>query len=874
MARKQVKNDYPFYQAILAFYKQNKGMIRKHYKDATKKFLDYNDKTIRNEAFLREPQFEALEIYVFIKEYLNNQSVKDMFADWYNKKGRFELRDPYRKHKEDRMYEQNLLDILVDDVTAEVYNDVFDQLSVQNEPYSNYIYALTMGLGKTILMATCIFYEFILASKHKNDSRYCHNVLVFAPDKTVLESLREIKTFDMSKVVPKEYLSFLSTNISFHYLDDKSTTLNTIDGSDYNVIISNTQKIILKTKHKDKSSAEKLFDDSIKIEVDDVLDDFTKSLYADVDMLRDGEEVTTNQRFQKIIRLKQLGIYVDEAHHLFGTELKNSLSDKNKDTSLRFTINKIAESLSKNSEKVVACFNYTGTPYVENKILPEVVYTFGLKDAIYDGYLKNVDPNGYENVKDKEYLKIVLTDFFKTYGDNLYEGLLPKIAIYCATIDELNNIVKPEIENILNDLGVDISTILVNDGESKNTDIKEFNELDIIGTEGSKKQVILLVGKGREGWNCRSLFAVALFRSPKNSDNFVLQSTMRCLRQITETQQSAKVYLSKDNYDTLNSELQKNFNINIKELKGAKEDKIDVIVHIVKPNRNIKLDEIKKKYTLNEKNPISKFDINIEKIDVEKYKSYHIEKKGLNSKYSEVTKEIKTESNRHYSKYSIVYEIARYLNKSPLQIKDILESSGKFDDIEKIVSSYNDVLFDVIVPKLFDYLYELKEETVSETKVLPLIKYRKDTDHFVFRTKQNLCINMSEKEVETFTSKSFHVDNYCFDSEPEKRMFLKYLNSDKVLEVYFTGMFTGSENGLSVQYIDPNSNIIRTYYPDILVFYKDGRTEIVEVKGDNKIDDAEVAAKADAAMELAEASKMIYNIYKSSDIMNDRIKVK
>ena len=51
-----------------------------------------------------------------------------------------------------------------------------------------------------------------------------------------------------------------------------------------------------------------------------------------------------------------------------------------------------------------------------------------------------------------------------------------------------------------------------------------------------EKQFILLCNKGREGWNCRSLFGVALFRSPK-STIFVLQATMRCLRQITDNQQ-------------------------------------------------------------------------------------------------------------------------------------------------------------------------------------------------------------------------------------------------------------------------------------------------------------------------------------------------
>ena len=103
-------------------------------------------------------------------------------------------------------------------------------------------------------MATCIFYEFILASKFPKDDRFCHNALVFAPDKTVLQSLKEIQTFDLFKVVPTEYAQFLSMNIKFHYLDDTSTTLNTINDSDFNIIISNTQKIILKEVHKEKSA--------------------------------------------------------------------------------------------------------------------------------------------------------------------------------------------------------------------------------------------------------------------------------------------------------------------------------------------------------------------------------------------------------------------------------------------------------------------------------------------------------------------------------------------------------------------------------------------------------------------------------------------
>lgn len=108
-------------------------------------------------------------------------------------------------------------------------------------------------------MGTCIFYEFLLANKYPKDKRFCHNALVFAPDKTVLESLREIMTFDKTKVVPPEYARVLDANIKFHYLDESGTTLQTIDDSDFNIVISNNQKIIVKKKRKEDKPTDVLF---------------------------------------------------------------------------------------------------------------------------------------------------------------------------------------------------------------------------------------------------------------------------------------------------------------------------------------------------------------------------------------------------------------------------------------------------------------------------------------------------------------------------------------------------------------------------------------------------------------------------------------
>ena len=145
-------------------------------------------------------------------------------------------------------------------------------------------------------------------------------------------------------------------------------------------------------------------------------------------------------------------------------------------------------------------------------MLPEVVYAYGLRESIWNGYLKDADPIAFENVKDTEFLRMAVTTFWERYGGKTYEGLNPKLAIYASRVEEAVNEVRPALEEILADLGIPASSILVNVGETKYTkdeDIRNFNDLDVQGSQGNEKQFIILVDKGKEGWNCRSLFGVA-----------------------------------------------------------------------------------------------------------------------------------------------------------------------------------------------------------------------------------------------------------------------------------------------------------------------------------------------------------------------------
>ena len=80
-------------------------------------------------------------------------------------------------------------------------------------------------------------------------------------------------------------------------------------------------------------------------------------------------------------------------------------------------------------------------------------------------------------------------------------------------------------------------------------------------------------------------------------------------------------------------------------------------------------------------------------------------------------------------------------------------------------------------------------------------------------------------------------------------------------------MLTHGQSDFVINYIDPISHTVRSYYPDFLVLLNDGSYQIIEVKGDNMIDDDIVKAKADYATQLASASNMTYKMIKGSEAM-------
>ncbi|USI79102.1 DEAD/DEAH box helicase family protein [Sphingopyxis sp. USTB-05] len=865
--KKTIRQDFAFFQALLKFYTDNRGTIRRDYKQLSKQILDFNDPALRTDAFLRKPQFEALEIYVFLKEFGDNAHVHQLFQQWAKNEGLFTA---FQTTGADRRGQGTLLPFMELEGEAQ-YEAIFAKLSERARSYPNYIFALTMGLGKTILMATCIFYEFLLANKFSKDARFCKNALVFAPDKTVLQSLKEIQTFDLSNVVPPEYANFLRSNLKFHFLDDTASTIGAQDGSSFNVIISNTQKIILKRRSATTTATDKLFSEKTG-----TLSEVYGELY---EMLGEAApetdaDLAVNARFQRIARLPQLGVYVDEAHHSMGAALEKDLGQAKQDSALRTTIDELARALEHKKTSVVGCYNFTGTPYVKDTIMPEVVYAYGLKPAIDNKYLKQPDFVDYSgNVKSGDFLKLAVQDFWEREGENRREGMLPKLAIFASTIDELDNELRPALEKILTDLGVATSRILVNVGDEKLTtdeDIREFNRLD---TESSDKQFILLVGKGREGWNCRSLFGVALYRKPK-SRIFVLQSTMRCLRSIGDVQETGHIYLSAENMEILKDELQQNFRVTTDEIGPKKTDDNETyIVTAVPPPVVLTITRRRQLFQTRRKDEPERLAFDLSDAALEPYRAILRRRKAVNAAIDEQEDVTARLENRKFSEYTLVAEAARYFagdSVSPFDISTMLESTDAgLPRLVEAVNMSNDVLYDLVIPSIFHAIFEIKTFDDSVEEKIELVKgYNPETNSvpsFTFRAKPQLVASRDFPEYVGTRHRTFHLDHYCFDSQPEIDFFEKVLKLNDGDKIYFTGMLVHGQSGFRVNYIHPESRTVCNYYPDFLILREDGSTHLVEVKSAWKENDPIVLAKKEASERLAEDSKFHYSLLTRDD---------
>ena len=289
-----------------------------------------------------------------------------------------------------------------------------------------------------------------------------------------------------------------------------------------------------------------------------------------------------NKLRDALCEIPSLTVMLDEVHHTYGKQKKSASKDLKK---LREAVEVI-----NSSGRVNSVIGFSGTPYAENRLTigSHVIKLNQIQDIVYDYPLNKGIGNFLKtptirkaDVAERKFMEQALADFFADFDKEYENGTQSKIAFYCPSVASLNETILPIVQDWYGQHRKgkegEIFKFYRNEGEYKLPKGSEamYHNLD---KPYSKVRVILLVAIGKEGWDCRSLTSVVLPRKV-TAKNFVLQTTCRCLREVTDaSQEKALIYLSPDNYKTLNQELHDNYRLKIKDLLGHSDEKMAVQV--------------------------------------------------------------------------------------------------------------------------------------------------------------------------------------------------------------------------------------------------------------------------------------------------------
>jgi hypothetical protein len=766
---------------------------------------------------LRAPQLRALETYWYLRLVERTPHVVKLYeklfpkrADWLKALGvpnaAFERVD----FNLDALWQALRFD---DDLVAEFRLQALRETLTLD--YPSYILALAMGAGKTALIGAIIATEFAMALEYP-EGPFVENALVFAPGKTILESLRELAEIPYDRILPPRFYKSFAASIKLTFTREGEKNIPVIRGSSFNVVVTNTEKIRIQKETIRKSDIGNLLE----------------PLKAD-----EARAEIANLRLQAIASLPHLAVFSDEAHHTYGQAL---------DTELK-KVRKTVDYLAANTN-VVCVVNTTGTPYFRRQPLRDVVIWYGLSEGIRDGILKEIAGNIYafsfDDDSTDQFVAHVIEDFLRGYGHvKLPNGAPAKLALYFPQTDDLEAL-RPIIETKLAALGYSPAVVLRNTNESSQAEIDAFNRLN---DPASPHRVILLVNKGTEGWNCPSLFACALARRLRSSNNFVLQAASRSLRQVPGNTMKARIYLSMDNRNTLDRELQETYGETIADLNqaGSKSRratirlrKLSIPPLVVKQvvRTVVRRDAVTKAISL--ATPTEDAGARLEKVTFD-----IAEQAATRRVLKQIADAVEIEAApATIDLYSAAVELAAIYRLDLWAIYDELARlySGVTEmpaahladlarQIEEQTRSYEvqeearEVALALVKPDGFT-----KELSADGTEVYTAeISYPIDREHLLLSWEA-----LKEKNAGDF---GFHYTPYNFDSNPEKSFFeqlLEHLNLHpaEVEDIYFTGALTDpNKTDFSVEYKGDDGKWHR-YTPDFVVRRKDGKCLIVEVK--------------------------------------------
>lgn len=561
-------------------------------------FVDY----IVRKGEMRDAQIESIRTYLYLKIACGNKPLWKLFAEGYFNNPDYELNpaeygsntyqtiignagamalmqyaqpDPKSVPKLPKLKE--LLRIKAEDIDYEaVFKNIF-----YDEDYTDYVFSLPMGAGKTYLMAAFIYIDLYFASKDENNPVWAHNFMIFAPSglkASIVPSLRNIMRFDPSWVIPEPEASKLRRMVNFEILDQQKTAKDSNQIKNPNALkINNHQPYNEMMGLVAITNAEKVILDRVDKK------DAQPELFQTAEQKKEWEQIKVANELRDVIgRIPNLAIFVDEVHHVVDKENK-----------LKQVIEKWTAGNTFNG-----MIGFSGTPYLKkpyritigteqplkDSSMATVVYYYPLASGIKN-FLKTPRIEDSE-LPSRELLDKGVRDFLDNYMDVAYDiegdGNLrkAKLAIFCRSIANLERDVYPQVSQIVAEYGMAASEVLLpyHQGGKEGDETfpapkdaeQEFQRLD----EDSQKRIVLLVRIGQEGWDCKSLAGVIMPYEPdaKSSQNSVLQRSCRCLRQAVKYEdETALIWLNRANAAYLDQQLREEQNSSLEELKSAGE---------------------------------------------------------------------------------------------------------------------------------------------------------------------------------------------------------------------------------------------------------------------------------------------------------------
>lgn len=542
------------------------------------------------QGHLRDAQVDAIKTYLYLKIACNCQPLKSLFCQGtFNSLDLDELalsgstRDYLKRNpaaaalleyacltNEAGEQVSQKLEQQIKKAPKNIDYQAFFRDAFYGVSYTDYLFSLPMGAGKTYLMAAFIYLDMYFASNEPDNPAFAHNFIVFAPSglkSSVVPSLRTIQKFDPSWVIPEPAASRLKRQISFEVLDQGKTASKSNKTKNPNVQkIANHQPLSDLFGLVAVTNAEKVILDRIKE---------TKGQLSFFEESDDDKDRQANELRNLIGKLPGLAIFIDEVHHAVSDEIK-----------LRAVVNRWAE-----NDTVNSVIGFSGTPYLEKaeKIsvtdklsvataeITNIVYYYPLIAGV-GNFLKRPVVKISDVADSSVIIEAGVREFLDVYKDKVYAGgLTAKLGIYCGTIEKLEELVYPLVSRVAAEYGLPSDVILKFHKGNKQYPQPADSQMqfDTLDSPISNIRIVLLVQIGKEGWDCRSLTGIILSQEGDCPKNMVLQTSCRCLRQVEKgAPETALIYLNDTNADKLNAQLKQQYHITLKELTEASQEKL------------------------------------------------------------------------------------------------------------------------------------------------------------------------------------------------------------------------------------------------------------------------------------------------------------